>query len=261
MLRKLAFFVCFFSLLATQVIEAEHIHNGDAVTAVMISDGKSQNPVSRYQRYVSNFTSSLFKNVDESIIFKHIAIRESSNCSIGSIMGKDSVLDKFAVPNSAHTDAWNYFYELNKGSPSHILLVFQHDVCIGRSNAAALILEHTKVMKEDIMFFGYCFKSYGIPKFLKRRKFLRYHPRVTGLAPHCLHAYGLTMAGVTKLLNYVQECGPPLDTQIAELANKGLISFKFSNISYAPDFTKTIFAEHGVHLKVDTTYNNTFFTK
>lgn len=250
-LRILVFLVS--SLLLLTAIGAEDIHNGNAITAVMISDEKQSQTSTRYQRYISNFTS-LFTKLDERIIFKHIAVRESSNCSIGGLIGKDLVLDKFAVPNSAHIDAWKFFYAFHKGSPSHILLVFQHDACIGRSNAAALILEHTKIMTEDIMFFGYCFKSYGIPKFLKRRKFLRYHPRVTGLAPHCLHAYGLTMTGVTKLLNHVQECGPPLDTQIAALANKGLISFKFSNISYAPEYTKTVFAEHGVHFKVETIF-------
>ena len=223
----------------------------EMITAAMISDGKHiLNPVSRYGRYVSNFTSSLFQNVDGSIIFHHITIRESLNCSTIEMIGKNVIVDNFSVPNSAHIDAWKNFYASHKGFPSHKLLVFQHDACIGRHNAANIILDHTKLMTEDIMYFGYCFKSYGIPKFLKRRKFLRYHPRVTGLAPHCLHAYGITIAGAIKLLNSVKDCGPPLDTQIAELANKGLLSFKFANISYAPEFTKAVFADHGVHLKV-----------
>ena len=100
------------------------------------------------------------------------------------------------------------------------------------------------------MYFGFCFKSFGIPKFLKRKRFIKYHPKATGLAPHCLHAYAVTVAGASKLLELVKECGPPADHQIAEFANKGLITYKYSNISYSPDFTTKEFAKHGIHLKV-----------
>lgn len=105
-LRITAFLVS--SLLLLAAIGAEDIHNGNSIVAVMISDEKQSQTSSRYQRYISNFTS-LFKNLDESITFKRIAVRESSNCSIGRLIGKDLVLDKFAVPNSAHIDAWKFF--------------------------------------------------------------------------------------------------------------------------------------------------------
>ena len=185
----------------------------------------------------------------KSVSFQEMYIKEVSKCPKRSPV-KDELSDNYTVPNIAHIEAWQQFYSSQKDCPRSTLLVFQHDACIGVSDAGEIVSQHLSTMTEDIMYFGFCFKSFGIPKFLKRKRFIKYHPKATGLAPHCLHAYAVTVAGASKLLELVKECGPPADHQIAEFANKGLITYKYSNMSYSLDFTTKEFAKHGIHLKV-----------
>ena len=107
-------------------------------------------------------------------------------------------------------------------------------------------------------FFGYCFLSKGIPKWLKNKRFKLYHPRITGLAPHCLHAYGLSQKAVKKLLQTqtIDKCSSStLDKQIATLCNTGELSYSFNSTkAYDNSFLKNIFSVRGVHWLDDTLY-------
>ena len=105
--------------------------------------------------------------------------------------------------------------------------------------------------KADIMYFGYCFESFGIPKFLIQRRFKNYHPKVTGLSPHCLHAYAVTSAAAAKLIQNVNECEAPIDKQVAVLASKNVITFNISDLSADTEFAKSQFAQYGVHWSDD----------
>lgn len=130
--------------------------------------------------------------------------------------------------------------------------MFQYDAINVRPDSWALILEYaSRKLKADIMYFGYCFESFGIPKFLIQRRFKKYHPKVTGLPPHCLHAYAVTSATAATLIQTVHECEAPIDKQVAMLASKNVITFNFSDLSADTEFTKTQFAKYGVHWSND----------
>lgn len=205
-------------------------------------------PLQRLNAYAFNFTARTFPGQPVHIL--NIPILTDNCTSRKDETSKKVDTDKYDVPTRSHLEAWRLFYLANSICPKNKLVVFQHDAALGRKDAGAVILQYLPSMTEDITYFGYCFKSYGIPKFLKRRKFIKFHPRVTGLAPHCLHAYAVSVDGARRLLEQVDPCGPPADVQVAALANKGFVSFKFSNASYDHAFTAREFAAHGLHWKV-----------
>jgi len=214
--------------------------------AVMIANTN----ISRLDLFRTTFSSRIFANVSiPKLEVELFPFEISQNCQLNSKVEKEFYLDIYFVPNVAHYKVWEQFNRTHVNCADK-LIVFQHDAAIGHSNAGSIVVEHVKSMREDIMFFGFCFKSFGIPKFLKRRRFIKYHPKATGLAPHCLHAYALTVNGAEKLTRLLNVCGPAADVQIAELANKGLLTYKYSNISYDPEFIKLEFATYGVHWKV-----------
>lgn len=186
----------------------------------------------RQQSLIGNFTRDLFK--DHQIPFEVISLKEKSRC-------QTSIDPNIDIPNAAHTTVWGLWSQKHKLC-NDILFVFQGDAVIGSPIAGNIMIEYAAKMIEDIMFFGYCFESFGIPKFLTRKRYNKYHPRVTGLAPHCLHAYAVTVAGASKLSTMVDSCGVSADQQIAALARKSLVTFNYMNTSFDSEFLKLEFA-------------------
>lgn len=208
----------------------------------------------------TNHTANLFSNLSktEQSIVKPFEIWPLIDAPACNKFGKptkqlsrDPEVKTKLVSDKSHWAVWEGFNNRTNPGCRDILVVFQYNSIPSHPDAGRLVIQHAQTMKEDIMYFGYCFKSSGIPKFLKGRRFRKFHPKVTGLAPHCLHAYAVTNQGVLKILSNVEPCGSTVDNQIANLANEGIITFKFINITYDTDEFKSQCAKYGVHLGDD----------
>jgi hypothetical protein len=160
--------------------------------------------------------------------------------------------------NFAHHRVWKNFFGRRHVGCNDIAVIFQYDAVIGRDNAGTIIIDYIKeqtaaAMLADISYLGFCFRSIGIPKFLKNKRFNNFHPKKTGLAPHCLHAYAITIEGAKKMLATTDVCGSSMDSQVAILANEKKLTFTFFNETnrYDWDFHVKQFAKYGVHWKND----------
>jgi hypothetical protein len=155
------------------------------------------------------------------------------------------------VSTKSHLNVWIDFANTHSGCRDK-LIVFQYDAALGRADAGSIVAQYVRnKMTEDFTYLGYCFHSFGIPKFLKKKRYNKYHPKVTGAVPHCLYAYAVSLPAVKRLLRLVQPCGDPLDVQIAKLVSAGKLSYKYLNDTYDPAFVLSEFAAHGVDWRDD----------
>jgi hypothetical protein len=207
----------------------------------------------RFKWLMANFTEALFVNATRTGPYKVDFTIDNGNAEImcgGLAATSEQLL------NHAHHHVWKRFVEDKSAGCLDSHLIFQHDAVLGREDAGDILLQHvSKGMPEDIMFFGFCFKSIGIPKFLKQRRYNKYHPRVTGLVPHCLHAYAVSMHGAQVLAKEIDPCGKSVDLQIAELTDvKKVLTFNYSNTTFDHFYMHRQFDVYGMHMKHDDDY-------
>jgi len=148
-----------------------------------------------------------------------------------------------------HKEVWDQFYRNRRPCGlrnNDTLLVFEYDAFLGMHNAGALAIESIQKMTSDFHFLGFCYQRPHL------------HPRVSGKAPYCLHAYAVTLEGARKLLDLVDSCSIFADAQVAILADSKNITWSFETNTYDKKFVDDYFYENGVHMSGSFLYDGIF---
>jgi hypothetical protein len=126
-----------------------------------------------------------------------------------------------------------------------VLVVFEYDAFIGIENAGKYVIEFIEKRNAttDILYFGYCFQKQHD------------HPRISHLAPYCLHAYALTLHGARKLIEYVDACSIFADAAVALLINRNRIIAEYMTLSWNPSYLTRRFNDEGIRWSGDFEYD------
>ena len=219
------------------------------ITAALLLHGQQQGSKDsshkRIHRYMGNFFRNIFKNNSNGIEFVTFPAVFSQAC------GEDRSLsfDKGHGSNMAHKEVWDQFYRNRRPCGlrnNDTLVVFEYDAFLGMDDAGALAIESVEKMASDIHFLGFCYQKPNL------------HPRVSGKAPYCLHAYAVTLEGARKLLDLVDSCSFFADAQVAILADSKNISWSYETSSYDKQFVNDFFYDNGIHLSGNFLYDGIF---
>ena len=183
--------------------------------------------------YVQSFAKTAiqgYENVDEMKIWPPIYTHD---CFVN-----ETIHSKGRGSNLVHREIWDYFYRHRRPcglEHDDAIIIFEYDAFYGPKSAASVIIDAVIHMNTDLLYLGYCYQS-------------RHHPRSTGLAPYCLHAYVLTLQGAKKLVELLDVCGLFADVQLSVFANKGLISWSYLNTSYDANYVDHLFNSQGIQM-------------
>ena len=240
-----------FLLVSAVAVTEDCLDKHTKISAALITP---TNPHKRVKVHLEHLTKDLFikESTEIKIPFEFWDIPENDCGKAKRITRKEG--EKATVPNQVHLDLWTTFYRQhnNDCNKNDVKIIFQYDVLIGHPKAGSIIMKTMLATNlTDITYFGYCFHSVGIPKFLKKKRHRNFHPTATGKAPSCLHAYAITASGAQKLMSHLDPCDAPFDEQIAKLADSGIIKYKIINIAWDSEFTQLETAKYGFHWRDD----------
>lgn len=209
----------------------------------------SKSPSRRTQAYVESFLVVLFTKYESAVEIKMMPPHYTESCE-GSLQPyQDSVAwDKGRGSNIAHISTWQNFVQARKNCSGNAdkMIVFEYDAFVGLPDAGELAITVVNNMTTDLHYLGYCFHKPAN------------HPRISGEAPYCLHAYAITIRGAKILLDLVDPCGPYADVQLSRLADAGLIDWSYEKRPYDPSFVTRYFVEEGITMSGHFIYDGIF---
>ena len=204
----------------------------------------------RTHAYVESFLSVLFTKHESAVEIRLMPPHYTESCE-GSFQPPDTVTwDKGRGSNTAHISTWEIFLQARKNCAAtedgNKMIVFEYDAFVGLPNAGELAIAVVRNMTTDLHYLGYCFHKPAN------------HPRISKVAPYCLHAYAVTVTGAKILLDLVDPCGPFADVQLSRLADAGLIDWSYETQSYNATFVAQYFIDEGITMSGHFVYDGIF---
>ena len=110
----------------------------------------------------------------------------------------------------AHYRIWQEFYRRHRDNdPESRILILEADIRCSREFCGDIAIEHINRTDKDVLFIGWC----------------RVRNNDTSAPPVCAHAYSISVKGAKVLLGNVFPCISPVDGQISNLCQEGMMTW------------------------------------
>ena len=121
----------------------------------------------------------------------------------------------------AHLRVWQEFYRRHRdGDHRRRILIFEADIHCAFEFCGDLALEHIDRSDRDVLYVGWC------------RIIDPSHP------PYCAHAYSISVRAAKILIDNVFPCLSPVDTQLSNLGDSGILTWAAVEVDTREDMVK-----------------------